>query len=67
VLIPKWTIAYFGVSPWILPARQRIDIKRYPDVNRRRERLKQRLALQGAHAKGRQAAPSERALLIEQS
>lgn len=59
------TIADFGVFPWILPTRQGIDIMSYPHLSGWRERLKQRPALQSAYAKGRQAAPLERALVIE--
>jgi GST-like protein len=64
-LAGDYSIADIATFPWIQPARQGIDLARYPAIAAWRERLKARPAVQRAYAQGRAIAPAEQSLVLE--
>lgn len=60
-----YSVADIAIFPWIQPARQGIDLARYPAIAAWRERIKARPAVQRAYARGRELAPAEKSLVLE--
>ncbi|UFH48125.1 glutathione S-transferase family protein [Pseudomonas sp. KNUC1026] len=59
------SVADIAIFPWIQPARQGIELARYPAVAAWRERIKARPAVQRAYARGREVAAQEKSLVLE--
>jgi GST-like protein len=61
----EYSIADMAIFPWIQPLRQGQDLAQYPNIYAWRERIKARLAVQRAYAKGREVAGGERSLQLQ--
>jgi GST-like protein len=61
----EYSIADMAIFPWIQPQRQGQDLADFPHIHAWRERLKARLAVQRAYAKGREVAANERSLALQ--
>lgn len=61
----SYSVADIAIFPWVQPARQGIELARYPAVAAWRERIKARPAVQRAYARGREVAAQEKSLVLE--